>query len=123
MYGKYSTTIQLDQKQDDKFNKFLKESLVIQVEEARANPQLRDRLYHWITDENIEIRQMQRDGTPEKTYCNFTFTSNRLDAVKIEDSDRRFTVTPYVEDKLKDVLTDEEIDELIEEFNKKVAAL
>ena len=113
LYGNYQQSIQLKQQENDLFNTFLTQTLVLHVEESQSQPAMRDQLFHWIADDTISVRRMHREVEAVKTYCNFIFVSNHFDAVQIESDDRRYTVAPYQTEKLLDVFTNEELDVVI----------
>jgi len=94
LFGKYTTSIQLDQLERDLFTGFLARNLIIQIDEAQANDAMRNKIFNWITEEYIEVRRAYAEATQVQTFCNFIFASNHLDAVKIEAMDRRFVVAP-----------------------------
>lgn len=86
----------------EQFNAWLKDSLLVMVEEfknshAEHAGQMNNRLKEYITEYHIPIRVMRKDLIDVKNYANFIFFSNEHDAVYIEDSDRRFNVCPRQE--------------------------
>jgi hypothetical protein len=120
LFGPYAQNVQLEQIREDMFNGFLGRSLIAQFEEAKACPEMRNKLFHWIADDKVSLRKMYQESVEQDTYCNFIFVSNQLDAVKIENLDRRFTVARRQEQPLQDqpdgrkgVMTDEEIDKVL----------
>jgi len=60
-----------------------------------------DKLKHQITEPNLTIRAMRTNQIELPSFCNFLFLTNRGDAVKIEDGDRRYNVGPRQEVKLE----------------------
>ena len=58
-----------------------------------------DKLKHQITEPTLTIRAMRTNQIELPSYTNFIFLTNRADAVKIEDSDRRYNVAPRQETK------------------------
>jgi len=59
-----------------------------------------DKLKHQITEPTLTVRAMRTNQVELPSYCNFIFLTNRADAVKIEDGDRRYNVAPRQERKL-----------------------
>lgn len=111
LLGQYTREINLDSIERDTFNSFLDQTLLLHVDEARANAKMRDKIFSWITDEFTMIRKAYQDQRDGRTFCNFIFASNHRDAVLIEKLDRRFTVCPWQENRLP--LTEEEVHEII----------
>jgi len=60
-----------------------------------------DKLKHQITEPTLTVRAMRANQVELPSYCNFLFLTNRADAVKIEDGDRRYNVAPRQERKLE----------------------
>ena len=60
-----------------------------------------DKLKHQITEPNLTIRAMRTNQIELPSFCNFIFLTNRADAVKIEEGDRRYNVAPRQESKLE----------------------
>ena len=72
-----------------------------------------DKLKHQITEPNLTIRAMRSNQIELPSFCNFLFLTNRADAVKIEEGDRRYNVAPRQEVKLENANAD-----LINNMNK-----
>jgi len=59
-----------------------------------------DKLKHQITEPTLTVRAMRANQVELPSFCNFIFLTNRADAVKIEEGDRRYNVAPRQECKL-----------------------
>ena len=62
--------------------------------ECRYIGKMADKLKHQITEPNLTIRAMRTNQIELPSFCNFLFLTNRADAVKIEEGDRRYNVAP-----------------------------
>jgi len=71
-----------------------------------------DKLKHQITEPTLTVRAMRSNQIEMPSFTNFLFLTNRGDAVKIEDSDRRYNVAPRQEVKIEEAHKD-----LLEDLN------
>lgn len=82
---------------NDKFNGFLDGALIINVDEADLSysmdrSELRSKLYNWIAEPRVAIRDLRTKEYWVDNTANFIFTSNSSKPVQIEPGDRRFNV-------------------------------
>jgi hypothetical protein len=97
---------------DDKFNGYMAECLLLFVDEFNMNHGTQNMrktvsdLKLWITQDEINIREMQRNPTQRRTYFGMMFASNDIDAFRATHTDRRYNVCPRQETPLKEVITD-----------------
>lgn len=77
-----------------KFNAWMRGKLFIMVDEIRCTDRLDmiEVLKPMITDEQIEIQAKGFDQTLEDNFSNWAFFSNYMDAIPIDDNDRRFSI-------------------------------
>ena len=104
---------------DEKFNKFMKDRLLLFIDEVHASSdklmnKAMDSLKQSIASPVIPIREMRTDLVDYPNHANFIFASNRVDSVAIPNEDRRFNIAPRQETPLKDVMALDGIDEKIE---------
>lgn len=91
---------------EDNFKGWVSTSLLAVIDEFSmdAIKGKSDPIVSWlkstITDPYGVARSMRTDPTSTKNYLNFVFLSNRYDAMRIEQGDRRFNVAPRQEQKL-----------------------
>jgi hypothetical protein len=93
---------------EEQFNLYMRTALFLVVDEFRMNDsgnvgRMADKLKHQVTEPTLTIRAMRTNQVELPSFCNFIFLTNRGDAVKIEDGDRRYNVGPRQEDKLENV--------------------
>jgi hypothetical protein len=96
---------------EEQFNLYLRTALFLAVDEFRMGDagsigKMADKLKHQITEPNLTIRAMRSNQIELPSFCNFIFLTNRADAVKIEEGDRRYNVAPRQEKKLDAVHVD-----------------
>tara|TARA_R100001377_G_scaffold75972_1_gene52727 strand:- start:172 stop:930 length:759 start_codon:yes stop_codon:yes gene_type:complete len=84
-----------------------------------------DKLKNAITENTMTIRAMRSNQVEMPNYTNFIFLTNRMDAVKIEEGDRRYNIAPRQEQKLEHVYPEviEGIDDISAELHKFAALL
>ena len=93
---------------EEQFNLYMRTALFLAVDEFRMGDsgnigKMADKLKHQITEPNLTIRAMRTNQIELPSFCNFIFLTNRADAVKIEEGDRRYNVGPRQERKLEEV--------------------
>ena len=103
---------------EEHFNLYMRTALFLIIDEFRMAAsgnmgKMADKLKHQITEPNLTIRAMRTNQIELPSYCNFIFLTNRADAVKIEEGDRRYNVGPRqeykIEEKYPDLLNNFEI--------------
>ena len=84
-----------------------------------------DKLKNAITENTMTIRAMRSNQVEIPNYTNFIFLTNRMDAVKIEEGDRRYNIAPRQEQKLEHVYPEviAGIDDISKELHKFAALL
>ena len=84
-----------------------------------------DKLKNAITENTMTIRAMRSNQVEMPNYTNFIFLTNRMDAVKIEEGDRRYNIAPRQEKKLEHVFPEviDGIDDISTELHKFAALL
>lgn len=91
---------------EEQFNLYMRTALFLVVDEFRMGDagsigKMADKLKHQITEPNLTIRAMRTNQIELPSFTNFLFLTNRGDAVKIEEGDRRYNVGPRQEVKLE----------------------
>jgi hypothetical protein len=90
---------------DSPFNGYLEQALYVFVDEIqisalRGSMGIAATLRNFITDSPIAIRRMFTEPFNAPNYCNFMFASNQPDPVVVPESDRRFHVGHFQNQKL-----------------------
>lgn len=109
---------------EEQFNLYMRNALFLIVDEfhmastSSGISRIADKLKNQITEETLTIRAMRSNQHEVPNYTNFIFLTNRPDAVKIENGDRRYNIPPRQETKLIDAHPDlvAEIDKIEEEL-------
>tara|TARA_X000001036_G_scaffold439888_1_gene492897 strand:+ start:503 stop:3016 length:2514 start_codon:yes stop_codon:yes gene_type:complete len=109
---------------EEQFNLYMRSALFLIVDEFRmadassGTMKMADKLKNQITEKTLAIRAMRSNQHELPSYTNFIFLTNRPDAVKIEDGDRRYNVAPRQEKKLEHVYPEviEHIEDLEQEL-------
>jgi len=91
---------------EEQFNLYMRTALFLVVDEFRMSDsgsvgKMADKLKHQVTEPTLTIRAMRTNQIELPSFCNFIFLTNRNDAVKIEDGDRRYNVGPRQEVKIE----------------------
>lgn len=95
---RYATKKRLDHL-EEQFNAYLQQTLFLVYEEFRLSDSKQDgKLLNKLKDEigsnTTNIRAMRTDVVEVPNYTNYIFFSNHLDAIRIEEGDRRFNIGP-----------------------------
>ena len=108
LFGEQQTPMRALENIEEQFNLYMRTALFLVVDEFRMADsgsvgRMADKLKHQITEPNLTIRAMRTNQIELPSFTNFIFLTNRADAVKIEDSDRRYNVAPRQEQKIENV--------------------
>jgi hypothetical protein len=90
---------------EDQFNADLERNLIFVLDEVRIHDERQSKqklaqLKNMITERNQILRAMRSNPKPVRNYSNLMFFSNDVDAITIEEGDRRFNVAPRQTTKL-----------------------
>lgn len=97
---------------EEQFNHYLRMALFLVVDEFRmadarlGTTRIADKLKNMITEPYLTIRGMRANQIELPSYVNFLFLTNRMDAVKVDDGDRRYNIAPRQEKKILDQYPD-----------------
>ena len=108
LFGEVQVPMRALENIEEQFNLYMRTALFLAVDEFRMGDsgnigKMADKLKHQITEPNLTIRAMRTNQIELPSFCNFIFLTNRADAVKIEEGDRRYNVAPRQERKLEEV--------------------
>ena len=108
LFGEAQVPMRALENIEEQFNLYMRTALFLAVDEFRMGDsgnvgKMADKLKHQITEPNLTIRAMRTNQVELPSFCNFIFLTNRADAVKIEEGDRRYNVAPRQERKLEEV--------------------
>ena len=131
LFGNEHVPMRALQNIEEQFNLYMRQALFLVVDEfhmASANSgamKIADKLKNAITENTMTIRAMRSNQVEMPNYTNFIFLTNRMDAVKIEEGDRRYNIAPRQEQKLEHVYPEviEGIDDISAELHKFAALL
>jgi len=131
LFGNEHVPMRALQNIEEQFNLYMRQALFLVVDEfhmASANAgavKIADKLKNAITENTMTIRAMRSNQVEMANYTNFIFLTNRMDAVKIEEGDRRYNIAPRQERKLEDVYPEviDGIDDISSELHKFAALL
>jgi len=90
------------------FNKVLEDNILILVDEVQADftdsgrNTIEARVKMWITEGKVQVEGKGVDSKKVNCFANMLFFSNKPNAVKIREDDRRFNICPRQEVKLID---------------------
>ncbi len=105
LFGEAQVPMRALENIEEQYNLYMRTALFLVVDEFRMGDsgnigRMADKLKHQITEPTLTVRAMRTNQVELPSYCNFIFLTNRADAVKIEDGDRRYNVAPRQERKL-----------------------
>ena len=131
LFGTEHVPMRALQNIEEQFNLYMRQALFLVVDEfhmASANSgtmKIADKLKNAITENTMTIRAMRSNQVEMPNYTNFIFLTNRMDAVKIEEGDRRYNIAPRQEQKLEHVFPEviDGIDDISTELHKFAALL
>ena len=106
LFGEQQVPMRSLENIEEQFNLYMRTALFLVVDEFRMSDsgntnRMADKLKHQVTEPTLTIRAMRTNQVELPSFCNFIFLTNRGDAVKIEDGDRRYNVGPRQESKLQ----------------------
>ncbi len=131
LFGTEHVPMRALQNIEEQFNLYMRQALFLVVDEfhmASANSgtvKVADKLKNQISENTMTIRAMRSNQAEVPNYTNFIFLTNRMDAVKIEEGDRRYNIAPRQEQKLEHVYPEvvDGIDDIEKELHKFAALL
>jgi hypothetical protein len=88
---------------EEQFNSYMRSALFMIVDEfhmasaSQGTMKMADKLKNQITEPTQTIRAMRSNQIEVPNFCNYIFLTNRADAVKIEETDRRYNIAPRQE--------------------------
>lgn len=94
------------------FNGQIRNKRLIYLNEVKVNNTSQENKLKGLVDDDIEVENKGIDAKMMKNYSSIYFSSNNLDAVKIPSDDRRFSIVMLTDEKLINVMTEKEIQEL-----------
>ena len=123
LFGESQVPMRALENIEEQYNLYMRTALFLIVDEFRMGDsgnigRMADKLKHQITEPNLTIRAMRTNQIELPSYCNFIFLTNRSDAVKIEDGDRRYNVAPRQERRLEE--TQPDLLTKLEDLNKEI---
>ena len=106
LFGEQQVPMRSLENIEEQFNLYMRTALFLVVDEFRMGDsgntgKMADKLKHQVTEPTLTIRAMRTNQVELPSFCNFIFLTNRADAVKIEEGDRRYNVAPRQESKLE----------------------
>ncbi len=117
LLGEQAVTQQLYGAVEKQFNGWLEGKLLVVFDEAAMNKynwdEIRTKLYNWITEATVDIRDLNKSGRNVRNYSNIIICSNNSRPVVIEDGDRRFNVGEFQPERL--FMTPSEIAVLVDQ--------
>lgn len=119
MMGRHNAVQMRTANFEDKYNDFLENTLLINVDEvdvpeSRRDQQLMANFKNYMTEPTISIRKMYANVYEIPNLTNWIFSSNKRNPVIVEMTDRRFNIADYQPHGLQ--ITDDELDELEREL-------
>ena len=111
LFGEQQVPMRSLENIEEQFNLYMRTALFLVVDEFRMGDsgntgRMADKLKHQVTEPTLTIRAMRTNQIELPSFCNFIFLTNRADAVKIEEGDRRYNVAPRQESKLEETYPD-----------------
>lgn len=109
LFGNEHVPMRALQNIEEQFNLYMRQALFLVVDEfhmassSAGVMRIADKLKNAITETTQTIRAMRSNQAEVPNFTNFIFLTNRADAVKIEEGDRRYNIAPRQEQKLEAV--------------------
>ena len=126
LFGDEHVPMRALQNIEEQFNLYMRQALFLVVDEfhmasaSSGTMKIADKLKNAITENTMTIRAMRSNQIEMPNYTNFILLTNRMDAVNIEEGDRRYNIAPRQEKKLEEVYPEviANLDELGSELKK-----
>ena len=112
LFGTHHAPMRYLQSMEEQFNLYMRDALFLVVDEfhmassSSGAGKMADKLKNQITEPTITIRGMRSNQIEIDNYTNFIFLTNRVDAVNIENGDRRYNIAPKQDKKLIEAYPD-----------------
>jgi hypothetical protein len=112
LFGEEHVPMRAIQNIEEQYNLYMRQALFLIVDEfhmasaSRGTITMADKLKNQITEDTITIRAMRSNQNEMPSYTNYIFLTNRPDAIKIEQGDRRYNIPPRQERKLDEAHPD-----------------
>lgn len=100
LFGEDNFSLARDELFKSKFNSQLINKRLVYVDELKVDNDTMEDKVKAIINDYIEVEKKGVDAVQIKNYCNFYFSSNRLDSLKIPGDDRRFSIVDLTSEKL-----------------------
>ena len=103
LFGSHHVPMKSIQSIEEQFNSYMRSALFMIVDEfhmasaSQGTMKMADKLKNQITEPTQTIRAMRSNQIEVPNFCNYIFLTNRADAVKIEETDRRYNIAPRQE--------------------------
>ena len=108
LFGPEHVPMRALQSIEEHFNLYMRNAIFLIVDEFHmasssiGTMKIADKLKNQITEDTVTIRAMRTNQIEIPNYTNFIFLTNRNDAIKIENGDRRYNIPPRQEQKLEE---------------------
>jgi hypothetical protein len=103
----------------ERFNGQLKNKRVIYLDEAAVKSQEQEERLKVLVNNSLEVEAKGKDAEHITNFASIYFSSNSMDAIRLEDKDRRFCIVNLTNAQLKHVWSPEDIDSLTDPENVK----
>ena len=103
LFGSHHVPMKAIQSIEEQFNSYMRSALFMIVDEfhmasaSSGTMKMADKLKNQITEPTQTIRAMRSNQIEVPNFCNYIFLTNRADAVKLEETDRRYNIAPRQE--------------------------
>tara|TARA_B100000902_G_scaffold393264_1_gene447159 strand:- start:1820 stop:4336 length:2517 start_codon:yes stop_codon:yes gene_type:complete len=124
LFGSQHVPMKAIQSIEEQFNSYMRSALFMIVDEfhmasaSSGTMKMADKLKNQITEPTQTIRAMRSNQIEVPNFCNYIFLTNRADAVKLEETDRRYNIAPRQETTLIEAHPDivDNLDKIEEEL-------
>jgi hypothetical protein len=112
LFGAQHVPVRTLENIEEQYNSYMQTALILGVDEFRMFNskggllRVADKLKNQITEPTVTIRAMHQNQIEVPSYTNFIFLTNRPDAIKIEESDRRYCIASRQTTKIADAHPD-----------------
>jgi len=95
------------------FNGQIKNCCLLNIDEVQLTSTEQVERLKSFSNEYIEVEEKGKDSAVIRNFANIYISSNRVDGLKVQVGDRRFSFVNLTSDRLEDNLTQSEIDSLL----------
>lgn len=99
------------------FNAQIKDKRLVYIDELKVQNSTEENRLKLLINDTVEVEAKGLDSVNVTNYSSIYVSSNDFDAIRLRGDDRRFSIVKLTDNKLIDIMTQVEIEHLLEDSN------